>query len=182
MRFLYAIFFILVTQATVIARETEVVPISVVINSKALEIQKKFERAIPENTPVIYTFVPRGLIVSIHEEVFFVDENTDINLKGVRVLNSIIGVLKSIDNDCTVECHTEGHFNPCAKYKSNWEISMARANSITDYVVYCGKIPSHRVFPLGFGEWMPFKENVSTATKGFDKRIDFVIFDYEYER
>ena len=59
---------------------------------------------------------------------------------------------------------------------------MARANNIADYLIYCGKIPTERVFPLGFGELMPFKENVSNKITGFDKRIDFVIFDYEYER
>lgn len=162
--------------------DVKTIYVSAAVSNKALEIKKMLEEILPAKTPVVYTIVPRGLVVSVREDVFFRGENTKINLSGIYVLDGIVTILRKVDNNCTVESHTDGHNNPCGIYGSNWEISLARANSITEYLVYCGKIESERVFALGFGECMPFKDNVSAAKAGFDKRIDFVIFDYEYSR
>ena len=49
-------------------------------------------------------------------------------------------------------------------------------------MVLCRKVPFEKVFPMGFGELMPFKDNVSNNKKGFDNRVDFVIIEYEAKR
>jgi len=162
--------------------EDNLVYISTAINSPVSQIKNKLDKIMPPNSNIIYTFVPRGLIISVDESHFFSGESIQIKCSGAEILNSIATILKDIENDCTIESHTEGHGNNSGAYKTNWEISMARANSIADYLIYCCKLPSERIFPLGFGELMPFKENVSEKQLGYDKRIDFVIFDYEYER
>lgn len=181
---LIILFFISIMPSQIAAQESEdhILCISTAINSPVRLIKKRLEEIIPKNTNIIYTFVPRGLIISIDENHFFTGESTAINCSARIILDSIATILNEIENDCTIECHTEGHDDNIGTYKTNWEISMARANNIADYLIYCGKIPTERVFPLGFGELMPFKENVSNKITGFDKRIDFVIFDYEYER
>ena len=150
--------------------------------SNGILIKRMLEDSLPENTPVIYTIVPRGLIVSIREDVFFQGESINIKVSAIDTLNAIINVLNEINNNCTIESHTEGHDNPQGNFDSNWEISMVRANVVTDYLVFCGKIPPDRVFSLGYGDIMPFKDNVSATKAGFDKRIDFVIFDYNQNR
>ncbi len=162
--------------------EIEKVQLAQVVTNTASEIQKRLEKALPENTPVVYTIVPRGLIVSVKEDIFFSGESILIKKSSTNVLDAIISVLIQINNNCTIESHTEGHNNNEGIYRSNWEIAMARANSITDYLVYCGKIPASRVFSLGYGDFMPFRDSVSTTKNGFDRRIDFVIFSYEYDR
>ncbi len=165
-----------------LAAENGVIYISTAQNSSVGLVQKRLEQLMPKDADIIYTFVPRGLIISVKENQLFSEESTDIKCSGAPILNSIVTVLNEIENNCTIESHTEGHTNTSSAYRTNWEISMARANNIADYLIYCGKIPTERVFPLGFGELMPFKDNVSNTTIGFDKRIDFVIFDYEYKR
>lgn len=150
--------------------------------SNGILIRKMLEKSLPANTPVVYTIVPRGLIVSIREDVFFQGDSINIKVSAIDTLNAIINVLNEINNNCTIESHTEGHDNPEGNFDSNWEISMVRANVVTDYLVFCGKISPNRVFSLGYGDMMPFKDNVSATNAGFDKRIDFVIFDYNQKR
>lgn len=162
--------------------EIEKVQLAQVVTNTALDIQTRLEDVLPPNTPVVYTIVPRGLIVSINEDIFFSGESILIKKSATDVLDAIISVLTQINNNCTIESHTEGHNNNEGIYRTNWEIAMARANSITDYLVYCGKIPPSRVFSLGYGDCMPFRDTVSTTKNGFDRRIDFVIFSYEYDR
>lgn len=166
----------------VLGCDNNYVYVSTAINSPIADIKNKLEKTLPNNANIIYTFVPRGLIISVDENHFFSGESICIKCSGATILDGIASVIAEIENDCTIESHTEGHSNNSGDYKTNWEISMARANSIADYFIYCKKIPTERVFPLGFGEIMPFNDNVSNKAIGFDKRIDFVIFDYEYER
>ena len=168
----------------VVAAEADIntIFVSTAVNNRAVLIKKMLEDSLPPETPVIYTLVPRGLVVSIEEDVFFQGNSIKLRQSSVVTLNAIIDVLNTIGNNCTIESHTEGHDNPQGDFHSNWEISMARANSITDYLVYCGKISPDRVFALGFGDMMPFKDNVSSLHSGFDRRVDFVIFDYEESR
>lgn len=161
---------------------SETVYINAVINNKATDVMNMLEKVLPEDIPVVYTVVPRGLIVSIKEDIFFKGDNILLNKSSAAVLDAIVSVLRRIGNNCTVESHTEGHNNPQGVYRTNWEISMARAESIADYLIYCGQIPASRVFTLGYGDCMPFRDSVSASKKGFDRRIDFVIFDYEYKR
>ena len=55
--------------------EIEKVQLAQVVTNTASEIQKRLEKALPENTPVVYTIVPRGLIVSVKEDIFFSGES-----------------------------------------------------------------------------------------------------------
>lgn len=145
------------------------------------EIQNALYNVLPKDNTVTYTEVPRGLILSIEEDKFFHSGGYVIKPAGAKILNSIASVLQNYDNNCVIESHTDEILSENAIYKQDWELSIARASSVADYLVRVGKISPHRVFPLGFGEMMPFKENVSE--KGFsDRRVDFVIFDYDIRR
>ena len=145
------------------------------------KIKDDFYNILPKNGTIIYTEVPRGLILSIDEAIFFHPGSYAIKPSGTKLLDSISFVLQNYDNNCVVESHTDEILSENSIYKQDWELSIARANAIADYLVKNGKIKPERVFPLGFGEMMPFKENVSQ--KGFsDKRVDFVIFDYDIRR
>lgn len=180
--FIVTLLFIMLNFPLLSYAENNTIYISTAVNSPVAKIKARIIELMPKDANIIYTFVPRGLIISVDENHFFTGESINIKCSGASILNGIAKVLKEIENDCTIESHTEGHSNNMGVYRTNWEISMARANSIADYFIYCQKIPSTRIFPLGFGELMPFKNNVSKKHIGYDKRIDFVIFDYEHER
>ena len=59
---------------------------------------------------------------------------------------------------------------------------MIRAANIAEYLVKYKDIPTEKIFDIGFGETMPFNDNVAPDKKGFNNRIDFVIIDYEAKR
>lgn len=155
--------------------------ISTTFDSQINNIQQAFLNVLPARNTIVYTKVPRGLILSIAEQEFFAPLDYNIKPEGKRLLNSIISVLQEYKNDCVIESHTDENIPSSSEYQEDWELSVARANAVANYLVKNGNLPQGRVFPLGFGEMMPFKENVSP--KGFsDKRVDFVIFDYEIKR
>lgn len=145
------------------------------------EIYTALSEVLPKDNTVAYTEVPRGLILSIKEEVFFYPGGAKINASGAAVLNVIVSVLRNYDNNCVIESHTDEVLTNGGIYKEDWELSIARSTAVSNYLVKTGKINPDRIFALGYGDIMPYKENVSP--KGFsDRRIDFVIFDYDITR
>ncbi len=130
---------------------------------------------------MIFTHVPRGLIVSIDEKIFFDCGEEKLKLDGLPYLRQIADVFKQLDNNFVIEGHTKSINAPDGGYSSNWELSLARANNITKYLMRCAKVHPKKLFTVGFGEFMPFSKNVS-QNDDLDNRIDFVILDYKASR
>ncbi len=144
-------------------------------------IEQLFKAAIPLNEGIIYTKVPRGLIISINEQYFFDRGSIKIRKSSLHILDAIISVFKNIDNVCVIEDHSDYDGVGDSDYNSNWELTIARSTNIVQYFIKCGGINPEKIFGFGFGEFMPFKDNVS-ETGDMDNRIDFVFIDYEARR
>lgn len=141
-------------------------------------IESLFKSALPDG--VIYTKVPRGLIMSIDEKNFFNDCDTCIKGSSLGMLDSIANILKSIPNYCVIENHSQNEL--CSEDLEQWEISSVRSSNIAEYLIKAQGVEPDKIFDIGFGETMPFRENVTPNKKGFDNRIDFVIIEYEAKR
>ena len=159
-----------------------VVDISISYQPNVDKLEQIFKAYIPLKQGVIFTKVPRGLIISIDETQFFSKGDARIKESSLYVLDVIALIVEKLKNDCVIESHTQEKLPSDSDYKEYWEITTARAQNIADYMVLCRKVPFERVFPMGFGELMPFKDNVSSTQDGFDNRIDFVIIEYEAKR
>ena len=151
------------------------------INASMPSVQDYFEKGLPLKNTITYTQVPRGLIVSIDESEFFEPQSIILKSDGKFLLDTIAVILEKFDNPCVVESHTDEPVSGMGALKHDWELTIMRANAIVDYLVIKNKLPYRRVFPLGYGEIMPFNDNV--AARNFsDRRIDFVIFDNSIKR
>ncbi len=136
-----------------------------------------FQNSLPDSG-IIYTIVPRGLIISIDENLFFNKDEVKIKESSLYILDIISCLLNQLSNYCVIENHTEERGQDNTR---NWEISIARASNIAEYMIKYRKLPTEKVFSLGFGEIMPFKDNVAPRN-GINNRIDFVILEYEVKR
>lgn len=156
--------------------------INVNFDARVSFVKTKFKENLPNlHNSIIYTKVPRGLIVSIPQENFFYKNSAKLTEEGMSLLDTIAEILKLFNNNCAIESHTDENLAPDNGYHENWEISIHRANVLTEYLINHGQVDSERLYPIGFGEIMPFYGNVSKENFT-DNRIDFVIFDYSVRR
>ncbi len=151
-------------------------------DARSSYVQNEFKKNLQLNASEIrYIKVPRGLIVSIAENIFFTKNSTRITPKGQQLLQSIAMVLSKFNNKCVIESHTDETIEQASGYKEDWEISIHRANVIAQYLIQCCKVSSDRIYTIGFGNTMPFNEKISDS-QFTDNRINFVIFDYTFRR
>lgn len=111
--------------------------------------------------------------------VLFDPGQTTLRPQSKAVLKKIAGVLKSTTSGeiIRIEGHTDS--DPINKqkdkYKSNWELSAARAAAVLHYMVEeCGISPT-TVYIAGFGQYQPMADNKSKAGKAKNRRVEFVI-------
>ena len=142
-------------------------------------LDRIFREALPlDKKDIFFTKVPRGLIVSINEKIFFNQSEIKIKESSLPVLDTIIELLEKLNNYCVIENHTEeDSFD-----NKNLELSLQRAENIAEYMITYGKIPASRLFALGYDQYIPFRHNVSANEDGLNNRVDFVILEYEAKR
>lgn len=144
------------------------------------EIEKLFQQNINLGDHIIYTRVPRGLIVSIPSTLFFKEGEDKILESSKPLIIQIAKILKILDKPCIIESNTDYILSDNKKYRNTWELTTVQADNIAQYLIKTGDINSKKIRSIGFGELMPYNSNVSYKNT-MNKRIDFVIINYEKE-
>ncbi len=140
-------------------------------------IEHLFKQQLPHNNSIIYNKVPRGLVISINSGVFFADGEVEILESAKSILHTFAQILKTIPNECVIESHSVNE-NFENSYRYNWELTTIRADKIVQYLIKEEKLSPQKVGAIGFGEIMPFFDNVNSSAN-LNRRIDFVIINYE---
>ncbi len=146
-------------------------------NIETTKIENIFQQQLNSNN-VIYTRVPRGLIISLPSNLFF-ENGKDILLENSKpVINLISTILNTQSYKCMIEANTEPDSWTSSKFAYNWELATSRADNIVNYMIKFQKVNPQKIRAIGFGEMEPFYDK----TKGFNfmnERIDFIIINYE---
>lgn len=117
--------------------------------------------------------------VSLPGSVLFDSGQSTLRPQSKATLKKIAGILKSdVPNEMVrIEGHTDD--DPIVKqkdkYKSNWELSAARAAAVLHYMVDECRISPTRVYIAGFGQHQPVADNRSKNGKAKNRRVEFVV-------
>jgi chemotaxis protein MotB len=111
-------------------------------------------------------------------EVLFDSGSADIGPEGRAQLGDLATALKEIAKtippDINWILRVDGHTDkqPIARlYKSNWDLSFARALAVVRFLVVQG-IPAERLAATGFGEFQPIDEREDEIGRRRNRRIE----------
>lgn len=111
--------------------------------------------------------------------ILFDAGQTALRPQSKTTLKKIAGIIKTetAGEIVRIEGHTDN--DPISrqkdKYKSNWELSAARAAAVLHYMVEeCGVSPT-KVYIAGFGQYQAMADNKSKTGKAKNRRVEFVI-------
>jgi chemotaxis protein MotB len=120
--------------------------------------------------------VRRGrMIVKLPAEVLFASGSAQLSPDGQGPLRELAAALKSFaDRRFMVAGHTDNVPIGPSNYKSNWELSTARAVTVTEFLASVGMNPS-RLVAAGYSEYDPIRPNTSEAGRSENRRIEIVL-------
>jgi chemotaxis protein MotB len=125
---------------------------------------------------------PRGLVVTIREAGTFGVGSAELSDAAKGVLGEVADALQDVDHPVRIEGHTDDVPIRTAKYKSNWELSTARATNVVSFFVEERGLPPSRFSAAGYGEFRPRAMNTSGANRATNRRVDIVILNAETVR
>ena len=94
-------------------------------------------------------------------------------------LHRLTAVFKDLPNPIQIEGHTDSvRLGRSSKFKSNWELSSARAFSVLQFFLGEGVAPE-KLSAVGYGEFKPIKSNDTPEGRSANRRIEINIIRHE---
>ncbi len=120
----------------------------------------------------------RGIVVSLHEAGSFTTASADLSAVARDVLDRLAATLgRDSGMVLRVEGHTDDIPIQTGRFRSNWELSTARATSVVTHLVQQAGIEPRRLSAAGYGEFHPRVANASAADRARNRRVDIVILN-----
>jgi chemotaxis protein MotB len=115
------------------------------------------------------------MTVKLREAILFDSGKSKLRSEGKDAVAQLVPALKTVgDREFLVAGHTDNVPINTARFKSNWELSTARAVSMVEAMIGAGYPPS-RIGAAGFGEWDPVSANDSKDGRSQNRRIEIVL-------
>lgn len=140
------------------------------------ELESRLESEI-DNNEVNVQMLDKGLVITFVSEVLFESGKSELLASSTGKLSKVASVLKTTVSDLNVgiEGHTDNVPIKHSGWKSNWELSAARALSVLHYLEDQENIHPKRLSATGYGEFQPVSSNITKGGKQKNRRVEIVI-------
>jgi chemotaxis protein MotB len=117
---------------------------------------------------------PKGIKLSLKDVILFESGKADLKGDSLVILKDLLDLIKQVKNPISIEGHTDNVPITNNEFKSNWELSAARALSVLYFFEDKG-IPSNKLQFSGFGEQNPLYPNDTVEHRQINRRVDITI-------
>jgi len=140
------------------------------------ELEEQLKREIEEKQ-VRLEMLNKGLVITFVDEILFDSGKAKIRKEGYSVLDRVAKVLnKQVrDRSIAIEGHTDTQPIRKSKWKSNWELSTARATSVLHYLIDKRGVAPERLCVTGYGEFRPVAPNNTKLGRQQNRRVEITI-------
>ena len=118
---------------------------------------------------------PEGLVVSLREVGFFNSGDATLLTDGQNTLTRIAGVLNEKGFSIRVEGHTDNKPIHNGRYKSNWELSTARATEVVSLLIEQHGFDPTQIAAAGYAEYRPIATNDTEEGRQSNRRVDIIV-------
>jgi chemotaxis protein MotB len=115
------------------------------------------------------------MMVAMSSAVLFDSGKSKLKDDGIATLNEVTAALSSLqDRDFLVAGHTDNVPIRTARYKSNWDLSAARAITVVNHMIGQG-FPSDHIGAAGYAEVDPVAGNDDEEGRAQNRRIEIIL-------
>ncbi|MBF0331087.1 MAG: OmpA family protein [Candidatus Omnitrophica bacterium] len=119
----------------------------------------------------------KGLVITFVAEVLFDSGKDLLREDSLAKLDKVSQVLQTVVPELSVgiEGHTDNDPIKLSTWKSNWELSSARALSVLHQLEEKGGVKPSRLAAIGYGEYRPVASNDDKVGRQKNRRVEIVI-------
>ena len=122
---------------------------------------------------------PRGLVVSLREAAFFPSGEDTVNESSYSIMEKIAKLIGSLPNQVRLEGHTDSIPIHTARFRSNWELSAARAIAMMETLTERFALSKSRFAIAGYADTSPADTNDTAEGRAHNRRVDIVILNQQ---
>jgi chemotaxis protein MotB len=142
------------------------------------ELRTQLEGAIGQeikNHEVDTRVTPEGFVISLKELGFF-DSGQAVLLPGAAVkVERIAKVLSQHGLELRVEGHSDDQPIHTAQFRSNWDLSTARAMAVMLHLVNDSGFDPGKISVAAYGQYRPVADNSTADGRRMNRRVDLVV-------
>ena len=146
--------------------------------SRADELSRDLEAALTEykqKEQVLLEKIDNKSVITVSDAMMFSSGSTQLTQNATQMLDKIGEVLQKYpDREVRIEGHTDNvgislEFQD--RFKSNWELSTARATAVLHYMRRKLNIAPDRLAAVGYGEYRPVADNATPEGRSKNRRV-----------
>lgn len=147
---------------------------------KTDQITSKFDETVQKlklNNVVTITSTGDHIKVVFANPVLFGSGKAELKSESQELLHDLAQTILAVtDNEIVVEGHTDNvPLRGTGRYKSNWELSIARSMQVVNHLIGSEKLDPKRFASAGYGEFRPIVPNDSEEGRAQNRRIEIDI-------
>jgi chemotaxis protein MotB len=127
------------------------------------------------------TYDSEKVVVRFSEATIFSSGSEELMDEMFPIIEKIEEVLAGCNGQIVVSGYTDDLPVTSNRFRSNWDLSAARAVSVVHQLIFNNKIDPNRVSATGRAETNPLVPNDSIANRAKNRRVEISIFDPECE-
>lgn len=147
------------------------------LSSKLEELSQRLGQEI-QDKQVKLQMMDKGLVITVVGDLVFDSGKAQIRSEAYPVLDKVASILKEnvAQFNVGIEGHTDNQNIRYSGWKTNWELSSARALSVLHYLVNEKGMSPQRLSAIGYGEYQPVDSNETAQGRQLNRRVEIVIF------
>ena len=116
------------------------------------------------------------VVIRFPNEIAFPSGGGELTFKFASILDKLAPALVKTKGTLIVSGHTDNiPVNPDGRYRSNWELSAARATSVVHQLLDYDEIGPERITIQGYGESRPLVPNDNAENRAKNRRVEISI-------
>lgn len=128
------------------------------------------------------TLAGRGLVIDLREAAFFASGDDRLSADSYPILAKIAEVIQGQNNQVRLEGYTDSIPIHNSRFRSNWELSAARAIAMLEALAGRYGVASSRMAVAGYGENFPVDTNQTEEGRSHNRRVAVVLLTQEAQR
>ena len=117
----------------------------------------------------------RTITIRIREAGSFTSGSAVLNANFLPIMTKLRTALRSILGSIGVEGHTDDVPISFGEFRSNWDLSAARALSVAHELIKTNELDNSRFMVVGHAETKPHKPNLDDESRALNRRVEIII-------